>query len=544
MSDFDSSFERTFNSSFPTLLQGYMRKLEQDQQNKTDAYAMELLNAVDNTVISSDSEEKGARLELGMFQQKVEDLANLDPKVRASAVDRMAEQWQQKHNKPLALPWVDFLKKSDSETLANFSGAKSTMYVMDPTMTMKGYMDKLTDEGAAIHDIGTTLKSVKNKTESGQPVDNEFDMQQANVNQAQHAYEQAIKHRAAYIQAKQSAMQRANSKGEKLSQSTLDAYDTKIDQWDSLAKTAVDRAKALGGVVQEGDKAYSREVGGAQGRAAVAGIEGQTAGVKSVAQGDYIEGQLSARGIPHRPRESYESAGALPAASDRDEKINDLVSQNVPADRAQRIVDNQYEIKINDKTGKVVALDTVGGKATEVPIESKAPEFTTALRKRGTLYEQSDDVTGAWPALKEIWAETMGQIPGVPVDAKTIEKRTAFKLAMGQMRRSMAINPRFPVGEMERLEQEIQIEPKVLDSTPALQTRLRKIDESVRVRLRQAERDAQDTGLPDTERAAQAQNAQAMRDFVNLLGVPPESFEGTPHEWGQLKPEEQRLWER
>lgn len=205
----------------------------------------------------------------------------------------------------------------------------------------------------------------------------------------------------------------------------------------------------------------------------------------------------------------------------RERKIQALMAQGLDRARATNIVDRNLDIKINEKTGSVVLTDLVTGSVRELPIASGGER--PPIPAGEALYDQvGQGVTGAIPFVAELVSGITGQV-GLPVAEGTIERRQALRAAQQDLIRALAVNPRFPVAEMERIRQEVNITPGVLDSDEAMRARMRSIDKSLRIRLAQAERDAGDASLPSDMRSAQAQNAAAIRNFLDRLVVKQES---------------------
>lgn len=205
----------------------------------------------------------------------------------------------------------------------------------------------------------------------------------------------------------------------------------------------------------------------------------------------------------------------------RDRKIQALVDQGLPRSDASNIVDRNLDIQINPATGRVVLTDLVSRRVSELPVGS--PGERVAVPSENTLYDMTfQGVSGLAPAVVETGSKVTGQLGG-PVGERTTEYRQAIRTAEQDLVRALSVNSKFPVAEQQRIREEIAISPKVLDSDASLRARMRSIDTSLRRRLAQAERDSNDTSLPDALRSSQAQNAAAIRNFLDTLGVPQES---------------------
>ena len=220
----------------------------------------------------------------------------------------------------------------------------------------------------------------------------------------------------------------------------------------------------------------------------------------------------------------------------RDRRINDMVAQGVDRDRAVRLADGLEDMIITDQ-GFARHVDRVDGTVSEVPLSAMGADTPTTAETAETaetvsgegetppdetLWQATERATGVASGVASGLARTIGQIPGVSVGQEAEAARSKIRLAGQELIRSMSINPRFPEGEMQRLERMSELDPSILDSPEAMRTRMRQLDRYLRTRLENAERDAQDRSLDEELRSNQRQNASAIRNFLPTLGVPQE----------------------
>jgi hypothetical protein len=204
-------------------------------------------------------------------------------------------------------------------------------------------------------------------------------------------------------------------------------------------------------------------------------------------------------------------------------------------------VDDTMRMEVVPETGAVRALDLVTGTATEVPIGSVTPPAAPPPVTGPTIYDLigREEVAGIGSALTETWAQTGGQVFGVgPETQETIEARQYVTSAVQELVRALSVNDRFPVAEMERIREEVNIEPSMWDSAESAQASARGLDRALRDRLASAEADAANTALPQATREAQASNASAIRNFLTRLGVPQGAAQGTPtaaEAWAEIR---------
>lgn len=210
----------------------------------------------------------------------------------------------------------------------------------------------------------------------------------------------------------------------------------------------------------------------------------------------------------------------------RGRKIQDLVDRGVEQARAQDIVDGNIRIEVVPGLGVVREVNEVEGTAREVPLgQDELPQATSPSPGQSLFgLAQSGAIAGIVPATQEFLGRTAGQIPGVPVATDVIEARQKVRVAQNELIRALSINPRFPVGEINRIRAEIKIEPAVLDSQRALLSRMQGIDSALRLRLANEQAAAADISLPQDTRSSAAQAAKDIGNFLQLLGMP-ENFD-------------------
>jgi hypothetical protein len=146
------------------------------------------------------------------------------------------------------------------------------------------------------------------------------------------------------------------------------------------------------------------------------------------------------------------------------------------------------------------------------------PPEVPPVSKTTRLWDLAD-ATGIVPALKEAGSAVTGQM-GLPVATDTIAKRQTLQNETQNLVRALAINPRFPQGEMDALKKEVDIQPSVVDSPDSMRARMVAINASLSRRLQNEQRAAQDGSLPPDTRKAAAQAANDIGNFLHTLGVP------------------------
>lgn len=160
-------------------------------------------------------------------------------------------------------------------------------------------------------------------------------------------------------------------------------------------------------------------------------------------------------------------------------------------------------------------------KTTEPPRKTEAPETA--------LYDMADLVSGPISA-----GLAAGSIPsgwvGLPIAERTVQARQYIQSAQNELIRSLSINPKFPVGEINRLREEINISPRFFDNPDMLKQRMRAIDKYLRWRLDKELIASENTKLPKTVRQNALSAANDIESFLGLLGVPQATHTATPED--------------
>lgn len=174
-----------------------------------------------------------------------------------------------------------------------------------------------------------------------------------------------------------------------------------------------------------------------------------------------------------------------------------------------------------------VPAPLVGGpRAGLTPPPAAAPTVavpTDSAQPQRTLYQLADTprTTGVLPLLADVAQGVTGQVGvNIPGAADLIERRQVFSDAQGGLIRALSVNPRYPVGEMERIREEINISPGAFIDPVKLKARLRSVGNGLRVRLSNEEKAANDTSLPPEQRRNAAAAVTDIRNFLAVLGAP------------------------
>ncbi len=189
-------------------------------------------------------------------------------------------------------------------------------------------------------------------------------------------------------------------------------------------------------------------------------------------------------------------------------------------DKAVDRVDDNVSLEIVPETGNALRVDEIHGTVTEVPVESSESVVVRAKPEpEKTLYALAQYATGpvsaiaAGVSIPAAWA-------GLSVEGVAVSARQTMELHTTELIRALSINPRFPVGEITRIQEEVKLKPTFFDDPALMQLRMIAISDGMKLRAIQAERDGNDASLPRDLRESQKSNAVAINNFLDILGVP------------------------
>lgn len=160
---------------------------------------------------------------------------------------------------------------------------------------------------------------------------------------------------------------------------------------------------------------------------------------------------------------------------------------------------------------------TQQGVPMEVPFQ-RGP--VGAVPEGETLFAQAEIAGGPVASL----AEKGSFITSVLFDVsagETIQARTTFDTEKNALIRALSLNPRYPVGEIERLEREMNLSPSVFNTGSILQQRLIAIVRTLDRRATILEDNFKNRDLSRQQRNEDAATARAIREFIAVSGVTP-----------------------
>ena len=213
----------------------------------------------------------------------------------------------------------------------------------------------------------------------------------------------------------------------------------------------------------------------------------------------------------------------------REQREQMLVDSGVPPKIAKGIASGRYAVSRDPMTQSAQVIDLSTGRVVFRDQSAPTPETETkqADRPGKTLFNMADEVTGVIPAVREGAQGITGQVGIDVASPELLENRQTFKTSQNELVRSLSINPRFPVGEINRIRKEINIEPGAFKDALTLKSRMRSVDASLRRRFVNETRAAQDKSLPAKTRQNAASAAKDIGNYLEILGVPQAGAQGT-----------------
>jgi hypothetical protein len=220
---------------------------------------------------------------------------------------------------------------------------------------------------------------------------------------------------------------------------------------------------------------------------------------------------------------------AEPRDAAAEQRIDRMMERGLSRLDAIAVVDGLKKVITDPVTGMINIVDMQSGTATRVDNISGQTQSLAALPPPAdgeSLYEMGQRVTGIGPSVLAAVQRVVGlgaQVAGadgtIPGAEEVIRGRQYIEASMQELVRSLSINPRFPVAEMERIRKEVDISPKTFTDPKTLSAKMRGLDKSLRARLSAEERAANNRSLPAPDQANALKAADDIRRFLNILGA-------------------------
>jgi len=215
--------------------------------------------------------------------------------------------------------------------------------------------------------------------------------------------------------------------------------------------------------------------------------------------------------------------GGKPSALSQKIKTTMEAYPSLDEQTATGIAAGYITINTNPITGESVLVNKVTGTSKEITaIEESGSQEQPKPRETKTLWELSEDATGVVSGARAGISKVTGQT-GLPIAEKTEYARQRTRSAQNNLIRALSINPRYPVAEMNRIKEETNIEPKLLDSPRLLRVRMRAVRDYLKSEIDSNKRTASNKKMPAKQRQDALQSIEAMQSFLMEMGVPEET---------------------
>ena len=208
-------------------------------------------------------------------------------------------------------------------------------------------------------------------------------------------------------------------------------------------------------------------------------------------------------------------------------KVNPGLSEKDATD----IILGTKKLSTNPVSGEKSVVDmqtNISESVKDAPIATEQTSEKEKKKPETTLWELSGLSTGPWSSMRAGASLVSGALGG-PVAEQTLRARQFTTSAQNDLIRALTLNKRFPVGEINRLKDDMAIEPNFFDNPKMLQQRYIAIEKYLKDRVIKEIDASSNTSLPKDVRQDALRAANSIDNFVNLLGVPDQS-DTTPEE--------------
>ena len=205
--------------------------------------------------------------------------------------------------------------------------------------------------------------------------------------------------------------------------------------------------------------------------------------------------------------------------TERDKKIEQYQDiLRLPLDMSIKLADGLYDVKPNPVTGTVQIIDETGAVVREVDVEREdVPRPKPESGK--TLWDLSTYATGPINTVAAALAIPLAWMGATPAE-KIIGARQTFKTTNQDFIRALVNNKRYPIGEVNRIIEEINLVPTFLDDPKLMRIRMLSLHDSLSLRAAQAEADANNPTNPADFRGGAKKAAADINNYLAILGKP------------------------
>lgn len=174
---------------------------------------------------------------------------------------------------------------------------------------------------------------------------------------------------------------------------------------------------------------------------------------------------------PSQRAEQERLAAAGTAENQREQKIKDYMDNyGVNRGDAISLADGLLRIQPDPAGGRTYLIDEVGRSVREIEIRGNQGDRPT-IDPGETLWSHIDEATGPVQTTQAAASRISGAFGG-PIDEKTVRARQAFSLSENNLIRAFSLNPRYPVAEVQRVQQGVSIRPEFFTGSEELRARM------------------------------------------------------------------------
>lgn len=137
---------------------------------------------------------------------------------------------------------------------------------------------------------------------------------------------------------------------------------------------------------------------------------------------------------------------------------------------ATAYADNKARIVLNERTGRMVFSNDLTGETRELSTQS-VTDVTAPENNAPSLWDMAEYGTGLGSGFQHV----VNQIPGlseIAGDARVEIARVTIDAATQSLIKAMSLSSRYPVGEQNRLKEELNIKPSIWSSPTMLRSRM------------------------------------------------------------------------
>jgi len=225
-----------------------------------------------------------------------------------------------------------------------------------------------------------------------------------------------------------------------------------------------------------------------------------------------------------------------------------------PHRAAIEFVDDGYQVLISPSDNTVYKRNKFTDELTIMkPEDTRGPAPTVPYEN--TLHAIAEDATGLgpWFAAAVAKGTSPADIKALRAE-KTVKAKAKFLAAENAVIEAFRLNPRYPEGEVLRIQKRIDIKPKMWDSAFQMRARMAGSREYLTEKLKRLDYYLLDPAITAKKREDDTHTRDSINEYLSVLGKPPAPTpelkdlppvpEGVaPEDWRYMSPEDRSLWD-